>query len=69
MSVNDVVQFNKNHRLSGCLGVIRNVKKIKNDIRYMVELSSFKQPRIFLLIMKNENVIEKIGKSKYKNDY
>ena len=33
---NDVVQFNENHKWCGCLGIISEVKKVGDDIRYMV---------------------------------
>ena len=34
--VNDVVQFNENHRWCPALGIVDEVKKIKDNTRYMV---------------------------------
>ena len=37
MEVDDVVQFNENHKWCGCLGIINEIKDCgKNGIRYMV---------------------------------
>ena len=37
MKVNDVVQFNENHKWCGCLGIVTEVKDCgKNGIRYQV---------------------------------
>lgn len=37
MTVNDVVQFNDNHKWCGCLGIISEVKDCgKNGTRYLI---------------------------------
>ena len=34
--VNDVVQFNENHKWCGCLGIVNEIKNCGEDFRYMV---------------------------------
>lgn len=37
MEINDVIQFNQNHKWCGCFGIITEIKDCKeNGIRYMV---------------------------------
>ena len=72
MNVNDVVQFNENHKWRGCLGIIRDIKRIYNpdpagtkvnDIRYMVGVSAPMQGTAFIYVMESENAIEYIGEA------
>lgn len=35
-NVNDVVQFAENHKWVGCLGIVEEVKKYDDDVRYMI---------------------------------
>lgn len=64
MRVDDVVQFNENHKWCGCLGIIREVKDCGvNGIRYMVGVPSPMQGTAFIFVMDNENAIEYIGQA------
>lgn len=72
MKVNDVVQFNENHKWRGSLGIIRDIKRIYNpdsagnkvnDIRYMVGVPSPMQGTAFIYVMESENTIEYIGEA------
>lgn len=72
MNVNDVIQFNENHKWRGCLGIIRDIKRIYNpdparnkvsDIRYMVGVPSPMQGTAFIYVMESENAIEYIGEA------
>ena len=72
MKVNDVVQFNENHKWRGCLGIIRDIKRIYNpdpagnkvnDIRYMVGVAIPQQGTAFIYVMQSENAIEYIGEA------
>lgn len=60
---NDVVQFNENHKWCGCLGIINEVKKCGNDVRYMVGVPAPMKGTAFIFVMKSENSIEYIGKA------
>lgn len=63
MRINDVVQFNENHKWCGCLGIIREIKDCKeNGIRYMVGVPS-PNGTAFIYVMDNENAIEYIGEA------
>lgn len=72
MNVNDVVQFNENHKWCGCLGIIREIKTIhkedENGVielekRYMIGVPAPMQGTAFIFVMENENAIERIGEA------
>lgn len=64
MRVNDVVQFNENHKWRGSLGIIAEIKDCgKNGIRYMVGVPAPMQGTAFIYVMDNENSIEYIGQA------
>lgn len=65
MDIDDVVQFNENHKWCGALGIITEVKNCgKNGIRYMVGVPIPLKGIAYIFVMDNENVIEFVGKSK-----
>lgn len=63
MQINDVIQFNENHKWCGCFGYIREVKKCNEDTRYMVAVQSPKKGTTFIYVMDNENALDLIGKT------
>lgn len=63
MKIGDVVQFNENHKWCGCLGIINEVKKCGNDVRYMVGVPAPMKGTAFIFAMESENAIEYIGKA------
>lgn len=63
MKKGDVVQFNENHKWQGSLGIITEVKKCGDDIRYMVGIPEPMQGVAFIFVMESENAIEYIGKA------
>lgn len=63
MKVNDVVQFNENHKWRGSIGIIREVKICGDDIRYMVGVAIPQQGTAFIYVMQSENAIEYIGEA------
>lgn len=64
MEINDVIQFNENHKWCGCLGIITEIKDCKeNGIRYMVGLPT-PEGTAYIFVMSTENAIEKIGQAK-----
>lgn len=64
MRINDVVQFNENHKWCGCLGIIREFKDCKeNGIRYMVGIPIPGKGTAFIYVMDNEDAIEYIGEA------
>lgn len=64
MKVNDVVQFNENHKWIGTYGVITNIKQCGDDIRYMVGVQIPEQGIAYIFVMDSEKAIEYIGKAK-----
>ena len=66
MEVGDVVQFNENHKWTGCLGIIDEINDCgKNGKRYMVALPLPQQGTAYIFVMPSEFAIEKIGKARF----
>lgn len=69
MEINDVVQFNENHKWCGSLGIITEIKECKSeacpngDFRYMVGVPAPMQGTAYIYVMASEFAIEKIGKA------
>lgn len=63
MTKGDVVQFNENSDWCGALGIIREVKVLKDDIRYMVGVPIPQQGTAFIFVMDSNDEIEFIGKA------
>jgi len=63
MKVNDVVQFNENHKWCGSLGIIREIKQCGDDVRYMVGVPAPMQGTAFIFVAESENAIEYIGEA------
>lgn len=61
MFKNSVVQFNENHKWCGCLGIINEVKELKDDIRYMVGVPCPLQGTAYIYVLRSEFAIEVIG--------
>ena len=61
MLVNSVVQFNENHKWCGCLGIIHEVKELKDDVRYMVGVPCPEKGTAFIFVMRSEFALECIG--------
>lgn len=70
MSINDVVQFNENHKWCGCLGIIYEIKECKSDmapngdIRFTIGVPAPMEGTAFIYVMASEFAIEKIGTAK-----
>lgn len=72
MNINDVVQFNENHKWCGCLGIIYEKKEIHNnelsgegynDIRYMVGVPSPNGGTAYIYVLQSEFGMEYIGQA------
>lgn len=67
IKLNDVVQFNENHKWIGCFGIVTQIKKFANgSVKYMVEVPIPHKGVACIFVMESENAIEKIGKSVFK---
>ena len=60
---NDVVQFNENHKWTGCLGIVKEKKKCGDDTRYMIGLPIPQQGTAYIFVMESDNAIEVIGQA------
>lgn len=61
MNIGDVVQFNENHKWCGCLGIIKEIKRCGDDIRYMVGIPIPTEGTAFIFVMQSD--IEYIGQA------
>ena len=61
--VNDVVQFNENHKWCGCFGFIHKVKRFGVDIRYMIGIPIPQQGTAFVFSMESAKELDKIGEA------
>lgn len=66
IEVGDVIQFNENHKWTGCLGIVTEKKDCgDNGIRFMVGVPVPQQGTAYIFVMNNEFAIEKIGESRF----
>lgn len=68
LKLNDVVQFNENHKWCSALGIVSEVKELKNDTKYLIgvpipEAASVSTAYIF--VMASDMALERIGVAKY----
>lgn len=67
IKVNDVVQFNENHKWCGALGIVAEVKQVGDDYRVMIGATipdnQLKCSTAYIYSMLNENEFDYIGKA------
>jgi len=63
MYINDVVQFNENHKWCGCLGIIEQIKDCGDDIRYLVGVPVLEGGIAYIFCMGSERSLEYIGRA------
>lgn len=61
--VNDVVQFNENHKWIGCLGIIAEVKDCGDDYRYMIGVPIPERGTAYIFSMEKNAEFEYIGRA------
>ena len=64
LKLNDVVQFNENHKWRGSLGIVNEVKELDNDTRYVIGVPIPSQNGVgtaYIFVMANEMALERIG--------
>lgn len=59
----DVVQFIENHKWCGCLGIVEDVKRCGEDMRYLVGVPTPQQGTAYIFVMKNATETEYIGRA------
>lgn len=71
MTIGDVIQFNAKHKWCGSLGIIKEVKICKDDVRYMIGVPIPQKGAAFIFVMASENAIEYIGQAvmTFKDEY
>lgn len=62
IKVGTVVQFNENHRWTGCLGIVTEAKKLYDGkIKYMVGVPMPNNKIAYIFVMNTDRAIEVIG--------
>ena len=64
LKLNDVVQFNENHKWRGSLGIVNEVKELDNDTRYVIGGPIPSQNGVstaYIFVMASEMALERIG--------
>lgn len=62
--VGDVVQFNENHKWCGSLGIVEEVKEVKDNYdRYMIGVPIPKRGIAYIFVNERDNVIEYVDKA------
>lgn len=59
----NLVQFTESHKWCGCIGIITEVKKYDDDIRYMVGVPIPEQGTAYIFSMESKKEFEYVGKS------
>ena len=62
--INDVVQFNENHKWCGSFGIIENIKECSNDdYRYLIGVPIPENGTAYIFSMESDAEVEFIGKA------
>lgn len=64
LKINDVVQFNENHKWCGVLGIVNEVKELENDIRYLIGVPTPEATSVstaYIFVMARDMALERIG--------
>lgn len=57
----DVVQFVENHKWCGCLGIVEEVKRCGNDVRYLIGVPIPQQGTAYIFAMQSAIEAEYVG--------
>lgn len=61
--VGDVIQFNENHRWTGCLGFVDKVEKRHDDCRYRIGVPIPEKGTAYIFSMQSKNEFEYVGRA------
>ena len=64
LKLNDVVQFNENHKWCGALGIVSEVKELENDTKYLIDVPIPEAASVstaYIFVMASEMALERIG--------
>lgn len=64
LKLNDVVQFNENHKWCGALGIVSEIKELKNDTKYLIGAptpGAINVNTAYIFVMASDMALERIG--------
>ena len=68
LKLNDVVQFNENHKWCGVLGIVDEVKELEKDIKYLIGVpvpSDDGVSTAYIFVMQSDMALDRIGAAEY----
>ena len=68
LKLNDVVQFNDNHKWYGALGIVTEIKELEKDTKYLigVPIPNFDATSTaYIFVMQSEMALERIGVAEF----
>ncbi len=68
LKLNDVIQFNENHKWCGALGIVSEIKELENDTKYLISVpipEAVGVSTAYIFVMASEMALERIGVAKY----
>jgi hypothetical protein len=71
LKLNDVVQFNENHKWCGALGIVNEVKELENDTKYLIGVpipEAASVSTVYIFVMASEMALERIGIAELRVD-
>ena len=63
MILGTVVQFNENHKWCGCLGIVTEVKKLKDCTRFMIGVPTPEKGTAYIFVTNRDQALEVIGQA------
>lgn len=64
LKLNDVVQFNENHKWCGALGIVSEIKELENDTKYLIGVPIPEAASVsiaYIFVMASNMALERIG--------
>ena len=64
LKLNDVIQFNENHKWCGALGIVSEIKELENYTKYLIGVPIHEAARVstaYIFVMAIEMALERIG--------
>lgn len=61
--INDVIQFNENHKWCGSFGIVQEIKQFSDDFRYLIGVPIPEQGTAYIFSMESNAEIEFVGKA------
>lgn len=68
LKLNDVIQFNENHKWCGALGIVSEIKELENDTKFLIGVPVPEATSVsiaYIFVMASDTALERIGVAAY----